>query len=362
MVNKIPKIFRGTPLHLSKSGRLNDFAYLMINLPFLCNYKCKKCFNLKNNNFYIQDNPITTDKIFKLIKEARDMNGKAVILAGEGEPSLHKSIKKIVKKIDSSGMMTIIYSNGSTLTEELIGFYAAHNVSLVISFDSFLPELYLKLTGNNDKNIFLQVLKNIKQARKIYGKLIRQENGCRVVRLAFNATVNGLNKEEMKKIKEFCGDDIYFICNPLAKLGNAVGNWDELSLGNDNYKEIEQIIRELSESTGPLTLGSNGLCGYSSNGIAISPAGNYMTCAYTSATDGLLGNVFNKTLSESYAYKKNQEQKFYNTYGNCPCLVRSPKFKTYVETLEKQIKMNNISIYKNSLVQLPSLPNKKYPN
>lgn len=334
MVNEIKKVFRGTPLHLSKSGQLNDFTYLMINFPFLCNYRCKKCFNLENNNFHTQSRPINIDKIFALIEEAKDINGKVVVLAGEGEPSLNKDIKKIIKKINSADMLTIIYSNGSTLTEELINFYALHNVSLVISSDSLSPELYLKLTGNKDKKIFLKVLKNIEQARKIYSKFIKQEDGYQIVRLAINTTINSLNKDEAKRIKEFCNNDIYFICNPLAKLGNAIRNWNELVKSDDDYKEIEKIVMRISETTGPLTLGSNKLCGYSINGIAVSPLGNYMTCAYTSLTDGLLGNIFNKTLADVYNYKRNQEQNFYKTYGNCPCLVRSPKFNAYLKTLK----------------------------
>ncbi|MFA6322887.1 MAG: radical SAM protein [Candidatus Buchananbacteria bacterium] len=336
MLENNKKIFRGTPWHLSKSGQLDGFTYLMINFSFLCNYQCKKCFNLKNNKSNIQNVPITVDKIFALIQEAKAMNGQAVILAGEGEPSLYQDIKNIIEKIDASGMITIIYSNASILTEELINFYAAHNTSLVISFDSFSPELYLKLTGNNDESIFKQVLENIALARKIYQQYVKQENGHIIVRLAINTTVSSLNMDEVEKIKKFCGDDIFFICNPLAKLGNAVGNWRSL-LRPDDYKTIESLVKQLSDTTGPLTLGGNGLCAYSSNGIGVSPAGDYMTCAYTAKTNGLLGNVFNKSLAESYAFKRQQEQNFYDTYGPCPCLVRSPYFDEYLKKLNRQV-------------------------
>ena len=90
----------------------------------------------------------------------------------------------------------------------------------------------------------------------------------------------------------------------------------------------------MAETGGPLTLGKNGLCGYSINGIAVSPSGDYMTCAYTSLTDGLFGSIFNRSLREAYNYKKKQEQKFYDNFGKCPCLVRSHKFNNYLKTLK----------------------------
>jgi len=341
MVNNSKKILRGTPLHLSKSGKLNDFAYLMINLPYICNYQCKKCFNLEDNNFHSYSNPLNLKEIFVLIDQAKDTGGQVVTLSGEGEPSLHNEIREIVEKINSAGMINIVYSNGSILTKELISFYAEHDTTLVISIDTLCSELYLELTGNKDKNIFQQVLKNINQAREIYSRFIETKDGYQIVRLAFVTTVSSLNKDEIEKIKAFCGDDIYFICNPLAKLGNAISNWDEMMRSDDDDKEIEKIIKQMSETTGPLTLGSNGLCGYSINGISVSPAGNYMTCAYTSLTDGLFGSVVNKSLREAFNYKQKQEQFFYNTNGTCPCLVRSPGFNKYLECLKNIAPVSN---------------------
>lgn len=334
MVNKSKKLFKGTPLYLSKSGKLQGFTYLMMNLPFICNFRCKKCFNLKNNNSFVPHKTLSLDIIFKLISEAKEMGAKAVILAGEGEPTLNKNIKKIIEKINSLGLLSIVYSNGSLLTKKIIGFYSSHNTMLVISFDSLSSDLYLKLTGNKNQKIFFRVLKNIKLAREIYKKYIEFNGEYKVVRLAINTTVNSLNENEIVKIKQFCGDDIYFICNPLAKLGNATENWRELINSDKDLKEITKLVKRMSETTGPLTLGSNGICGYSINGIAVNPCGDYMTCAYTSLTNGLLGSVTDKSLKEAYNYKNNQEINYYNIYGKYPCLVRSPKFNQYIKTLK----------------------------
>jgi MoaA/NifB/PqqE/SkfB family radical SAM enzyme len=289
---------------------------------------------LENDDWHSHGTPLNLDNLFSLIDQAKELGGRVVVLAGEGEPSLHQEIQKIIEKINSAGMLNVVYSNGSLLTEELLNFYAENNTTLVISFDSFSPQLYLELTGNTDKNIFDRVIKNINLAREIYAKQIESKDDYKILRLAINATVSSLNKNEIANIKEFCADDIYFICNPLAKLGNAIGNWNEMLRSEEDYKEIKDIIKKLSETTGPLTLGSNGLCGYSINGISVSPSGNYMTCAYTSLTDGLLGNFADKSLREAYDYKQKQEQAFYNAYGHCPCLVRAPEFDRYLGKLK----------------------------
>lgn len=75
------KILRATPLHLSKTGELDGLAYLMINLPFVCNYRCKKCFN--SSGFAgSKGKPIGTEKILQLVSEFGNLGGKVIALAG----------------------------------------------------------------------------------------------------------------------------------------------------------------------------------------------------------------------------------------------------------------------------------------
>ncbi|HAB52030.1 MAG TPA: hypothetical protein DCE80_07665, partial [Ignavibacteriales bacterium] len=261
------------------SGQMEGFTYLMFTLPFKCNYLCPKCFNLVNNVPITSGIPITLQDILQKIEESKELGGKVVVVAGEGEPTMDPNIREIISKIDSMGMIPVLYSNGSTLTPEVATFYRKNNISLVIAVDSLSDETYDLLTGT--KHMFPKVLKNIEVIRKIYSDTIEEKNGLRTVRIAINATVTSRNSHEIKSIKEFCGDDIYFVCNPLARYGNAVANWDKLIEEND-YSSHTELIGELSESGGPLTLDKVGLCGYSINGIGISPQGDYMTCAYTS--------------------------------------------------------------------------------
>ena len=62
-----------------------------------------------------------------------------------------------------------------------------------------------------------------------------------------------------------------------------------------------------------------------------------MTCAYTSKTSGLLGNIKYMTLEEAFIRKYRLEGEFYTKFGNSPCLIRNNYFKIYLDTLENDL-------------------------
>jgi MoaA/NifB/PqqE/SkfB family radical SAM enzyme len=329
------KALKGTPKHLSQTGELNSFTYLMLNLPFECNYRCPKCFNLEGNQPVAHSGEISLEERLALIQDAKSLGGKVVVIAGEGEPSLSREIRPLVTEVNAHGMIPIVYTNGSVLSPELIEFYKRNNTSLVFSIDSLVPEVYDKLTGT--KGQLDRVVRNARNAIDSYRETIEIVKDLKLVRIAINATATSLNENGLSEMKRFWEDDIYFICNPLARSGNAVGNWNELIVSDDVYARQKQLVAELSESGGPLTLGRDGLCGYSIWGIAVSPCGDYMTCAYTMATDGLLGNVRTRSLRDAFEHKHRIESEHYKSKGAVPCIIRSSGFGSYLEELRKRV-------------------------
>lgn len=325
------KVIKGTPKHLSKTGQLDSFTYLMLLFRFSCNYFCMKCFSKGDFSPEYQQE-ISLEERFKLIGEAKSLGGKVVVLAGEGEPSLHGDIKTIVSQISYLDMIPIVYTNGSTLTPNLIEFYKDCRTVLVIAFDSLIPEEYDRLTGTRGQ--FEGVVRKIKNVIKSYKETIYTEDDLRVLSVAINTTVTSRNEAEVEKIKEFWGEEAYFVCNPLAKLGNAVENWDMLIKDEESIQRQGKLIEKVSESGGPLTLGSDGVCGYSRWGISVSPEGDYMACAYTRETNGLLGNINNLSLREAFQHKHELESLHYESNGAMPCLIRDSSFYSYLEMLK----------------------------
>ncbi len=325
------KVIKGTPKHLSRTGQLNNFTYLMLLFRFFCNYSCLKCFSRDDNSQKTRAE-ISLEERFKLICDAKDLGGKVVVLAGEGEPSLHRNIRTLVSEISSVGMIPIVYSNGSSLTSDLVNFYKKQGTVLVIAFDSLDPKEYDRLAGT--KGQYEIAVKNIRKAVESYREVIYTQDDLRVLSIAINTTVTSRNEAEVERIKEFWGEDIYFVCNPLVKLGHAVRNWNMLIENEKSIQRHKKLIEIVSESGGPLTLGSEGICGYSRWGISVSPEGNYMTCAYTKRTNGLLGNLKHVSLKEAFERKHAFETAHYIEYNNSPCLVRAGSFDSYIKKLK----------------------------
>lgn len=327
------KVVKGTPKHLSTTGELSEFTYLMINLEFDCNYKCPKCFNIvKNKSVHSSKEVLTLEDRLNLIHQAKYLGGKIAVIAGEGEPSLHKDTTELVSEINSLNMIPIIYSNGRMLNKKLIEFYKKNNTVIVISLDSLNTDRYNLLTGT--KNQLKYALRNIQTLRELYKDTIITKEGIIILSIALNTTVSGINHDELPDIRRFCSDDIYFICNPLAPLGNAIVNWDVL-MHRESINNYSELIKIMSESGGPLTLGSNGLCGYSEWGIAVNPSGEFMACPYTTQTNGLLGNIKTTSLEKAFKSKHELESKHFQRYGASPCLVRADSFDIYLDELKR---------------------------
>lgn len=330
------RTLRGTPKHLRLSGHKGGFTYLMITLPFRCNYRCPKCFNLSQNRPVHHGAPIPLSDLFKLIDEARELEGRAVVIAGEGEPTLDPNIRQLVAHTANLGLIPIVYSNGSTLTEDVALFYKDHSACLVIAVDSLNPSVYGTLTGT-PSGMLPRVLKNLDSVRRVYAGTAEALGDVHVLRLAINMTICSLNITEIANLKALAGNDFYFICNPLAHQGNAIGNWARLVSDGGQPPKFGVLAAQNSESGGPLTLNSEGLCGYSIGGIGVGPYGDYMTCAYTTRSNGLLGTIRDQSLKEAFEYKVHRETDHYKQNGTSPCLVRASSFDGYLSELNDEL-------------------------
>ena len=95
------KTLKGTPPYFSNSNQLTGFVYLMLTLPFNCNFRCKKCFNIDSNNVTLEQKDLTLSDFKRLVLEAKELGAKAIVIAGEGEPVLDKNLFVIVLKVSA---------------------------------------------------------------------------------------------------------------------------------------------------------------------------------------------------------------------------------------------------------------------
>ena len=96
--------------------------YIMLNLPFRCNYQCIKCCNRFRK---FKSGKLSLDKIRNTILRLKKLGAKVLVIAGEGEPTLNKNFKSIVKFVDENGLIPYVFTNGSKINQNWLIFVEA---------------------------------------------------------------------------------------------------------------------------------------------------------------------------------------------------------------------------------------------
>lgn len=330
------KALYGMPTHLSyvEGVELGEtpLDYIAINTPPICNYRCEKCFTWANKNPLKEF--IGTDKLLNVISEAKKKGAKVVGILGEGEPTLFEDFKRIVKHINSLGMITILATNGSRLDEEMVNFCFKNNVSLAISLDTLDADLYKSFyNGEADLN---KVLENINYARKIYSDAIFVKNDIKVYRMAIHMTVSAKNYKNIEKIVDFCGEDIYFSCEHVAKVGVANDN-DEIYGGKEDFKIYNEVKNTSHSIMKPMVIAESKhnrvACCFFCYGIAIGYEGEVMLDTHAVETKKKIGNIKEMSLEEAIEKSKMLKKLFYEKYGSSYCLIRDESYHKFIDDL-----------------------------
>lgn len=318
METKTKKLLVGNPNQLEVDGQIkeDELSYVAMNLPFGCNYSCSKCYRDDNKSF----DSVNLDTRLDVISQARDLGAKVFCIPGEGEPLTNRDLTmQLIDHADAAGLISILYTNGSLLNQETVNELFNKNVTLITSLDALNPETYLKLTGFRG---FDRVMKNLKNVREIYkaGNRVR-ENGLIETRWGVITIINQHNKGEIPKIREFCGDDAFFICNYPINKGRAKSVWDSYVGTQENLIEL---IRTANMYTDTLVAGlssptRSGQCIMLNNGITIDTNGNAHACP--AMVDTNLGSITNTSVRDIWKKTRNYTQ----SKGNPLCLSRDIK-------------------------------------
>ena len=212
-------------------------------------------------------------------------------MSGEGEPLLAEHLREIIQAAFDNAFTTTLITNGHALTEDLVRFLCARNVTLVVSLFSMQKELYELdngLPGSHDKT-----LGNIRMAAKEYKKTFRMVDGKRVMRMAIHTTVQADNLADMGYIQAFCDElGIFFSVAPLAAVEGGARHSELLIAGDvmvdaGKYGHNSIILsRTSSQEVGRQVCGS---CLY---GLNVGFDGNVLFDAHAGyEVGGLLGNV-----------------------------------------------------------------------
>lgn len=331
------KALYGLPAHLCTAEGIEfgktPLDYISINIPPVCNYRCDKCFTWANKRPL--DNYIGVSKIIDIISEAKELGAKVVTILGEGEPLLCEDFKKIVEHVNKLGMITFVATNGSLLDEEMTNFCYEHNVTLAISMDTLNESLYRDMyKGSADLN---RTLKNLEYARKIYSKSIFEKNGVKVYRLCIHTTVSANNYLHLKELTDYCGEDIYFSCEHIAKIG--VANDNDKIYGGKEDNTIYNTIKNASHSTmRPMVIAESCnvplACCFFYYGITIGFEGEIMLDTHAIETKQKIGNVTEfENLNSIIEISNKLKNVFFESFGGGYCIIRDEKYHEFLEFL-----------------------------
>lgn len=319
-------ILKGSARYLyHQYGKTSGIDYIMLNFPFICNYRCLKCCNRFRK---FKSGKLSLGKIKDTILRLKKLGAKVLVVAGEGEPTLNRNFKSIVKFADENDIIPYVFTNGSRINQTLVYFLAKHKTSLIINMDSFNPQKYDAYVGR--KESFNMLMKNLRHIRKCYQKNIYESGEYKIVSLAINLVLNNENQNQIPKIKKFCDGDIVFVVNEPINIGSAKKFWK----GKFDGTETEvNVYRNISYPLG--TLNPDSECSYMRNGLSIGSDGQILTCAYALETQGLYGNI-NENLTSVRQKVMKSVDNFYSKYGKSRCILRHPEYKKFVEETRRQ--------------------------
>ncbi len=319
-------ILKGSAQYLHQAGSKftkDEIDYIMLNLPFMCNYQCLKCCNRFRKN---KLGNMSFAKIKESILKLQTLGAKVLVIAGEGEPSINKNFCAIVKFANKNKLIPYIFTNGSKINKKLAKFLAQNGASLIINMDSFEEEKYDQYV--NKKGAYKNFIKNIKTIRKIYAKNIYSYHKSIIVSLAINLVLNNENQGQIEKIKKFCGDDVVFVVNKPINIGSALKN-------NKKYNYVKNMVIDKDVGYPLGTLAEGRECSYMKNGISIGSDGKILTCAYALETLDLYGNISDDIKGIRKKVLKSVNN-FYKKYGFSRCILRHPQYHEFIRFTEQK--------------------------
>lgn len=327
------RVLKGFPPHIKHEFGINKNSptFMSIHMKPICNFRCKKCFVGEQKNLSGYSETLSVDEIKAILKNAGLSGVKVLGISGAGEPFLDKRIIQVIEEANKLDFIIHIPTNASMLTEEIVTFLLANNVTLVLSFDTTNPKRFAEKT-NTDEEMYNTVSENILMAQKIYKdtKITKTVNGktIEIYRIAIHMTVQKGEVDEIKKVKQFISPDTLFSVSPVADAGFAKNH--------DISEEIpESDINEMSEKHIVICKDEDNqkdLCGFFRFGLDMNFDGQLLLDAHAMETRNMFKNIrdFNYQVSAAYDYLEYDKKEFINNCIDGFCPVRSHKLSEWI--------------------------------
>jgi radical SAM protein with 4Fe4S-binding SPASM domain len=263
---------------------------IYIEITKRCNLRCYHCY-IDND---ILKREMSIEKIQDIIDQAAEM-GVLMIKVTGGEPLIHKDFFKIAKYIRDKNMLLRVYTNGTSLNEDVINnMYNCGIKEIQISVDGFYDETHDSIRRKKGN------LNNIKQALPILEK--------KNIKTILSFTATDFNVSEIKYFSEYLKEFKHIKLNASLFMNyhnKQECNHDMLNVSNDTINELKRCAYTMQDvwskkmDYGFTYSNDNiGYCGAGNFSMYISSIGEVYMCPVLQENSFRLGNVNKERLKD----------------------------------------------------------------
>ncbi len=135
----------------------NGLLSLELELSRKCNLRCIYCYAASGEAL---NNELSFNQICDVVKQAKDLGAKKIIVLGGGEPLLYPQLLELIEFINKNQLDIALFTNATLLTKKIAQKLYEFNVEVAIKLNSFRAPVQDLLAGK--KNTFSLIMKGLK--------------------------------------------------------------------------------------------------------------------------------------------------------------------------------------------------------
>lgn len=147
-----------------KTGNATAPIFVRIKPTNRCNHDCPTCIYepsfIGMHSSMSRENELSEEKLFEVLGDLREMQVKAVLWSGGGEPLMHPNISDAFKKTREYGIQQALVTNGQKLKDKIVDEVATFDW-IRVSFDYYDKDSFAKVRKASEMG-FDRVLDNSK--------------------------------------------------------------------------------------------------------------------------------------------------------------------------------------------------------
>lgn len=210
-----------------------------------CNANCPYCFEDR----YSDIEPFSIQHINSIIRQAKQLGAKTIVIIGYGEPLLPSRLKEtfsVLDAINKEKLTPLLFTNGMSITREIALQLYQLNTTIITKLNSFDPLVQDYLTKTKD---------SLKKMRESLNILIEIGfNKSYPTRLGLQTGIFHENLKDMPKLARLCAENnIYPYFESIKFIGELQKN-PSLYVNKEQIKTVfESIVNQH-----PNLFGTNG--------------------------------------------------------------------------------------------------------